>query len=197
MAASLKLETENEDADDWEIDLSNTITILSVSFRTKFPEAIKKKNPSELEKRILYDKYDDANDDDADDDSIKDSTKPKPKEIIFFTGKNFTGDSHKYPVGVVLDFPWFKGLDNQFKSVRIGTHCKVMIWEHTFAGAHKLLLEDTPTIQIGNGLTSFIVLCKAEGEIKKIRKSSVKRMDEDKAEVQKQETIQENNKEIV
>ncbi len=143
--AFLEIDDDHDEEDKFEIDLDHPITIIAINFVTSYPQAIRKKYPKDIGRNIIYDRYSDDFDGHG-----KDKNQPKPKEIIFFTGKNFTGDSHKYKVGDVIDFPWFKGLDNQLNSVRIGSHCKVMVWIHTFEGVHKLLLEDTPDIDIGD-----------------------------------------------
>ncbi|MFC9995099.1 beta/gamma crystallin domain-containing protein [Nocardia sp. NPDC127526] len=84
-------------------------------------------------------------------------TTPQSNEAIFFTQRDFQGDSFPYSTNDgVVEVPG--QLNDRFLSVRVGATAKVMAWQHYgFGGAYAEWDTDQPDISAIHGLSVFTV----------------------------------------
>ncbi|MES2142008.1 MAG: beta/gamma crystallin domain-containing protein [Pseudomonadota bacterium] len=126
--------------------LETGFILLSVNFTTEYPKAIKKKFLNDPKDAFIYTLYDEGN--------IASSDK-----VTFYTEKNFTGQRYTYKVGDSVDFSdnTDHPLNDLFKSVKVGSNCKLIAWEHGwYKGSKKTFLIDTPDMGF-SGLSSFAI----------------------------------------
>lgn len=80
------------------------------------------------------------------------------QEVTFHTGTNYTGDAHTYVVGSDENL-YPGGLNDRFKSVRVGRKAKVLAWQHANqTGKYREWDVDQPDISDIGGLTRFKVV---------------------------------------
>ncbi|MBW8801423.1 MAG: hypothetical protein JF597_50155 [Streptomyces sp.] len=80
------------------------------------------------------------------------------QEVTFYTRTNYTGDAHTYVVGADENL-YPGGLNDKFKSVRVGRKAKVLAWQHANqTGKYQEWDIDQPDISDIGGLTRFKVV---------------------------------------
>ncbi len=128
--------------------LQTPVVLLSVTFKTEYPKVIGKILPNDPKEAFIYALYD------------EDISSNESEEVSFYTGINFTGDRYTYKVGYCGDYPSTHPLNDKFKSVRVGSKCKLYVWEDGYhKGKQTIFTADSANMNIGgNGLSSFTII---------------------------------------
>ncbi len=128
--------------------LQTPILLFSACFTTKYPKAISRIMPTDSKDAFIYALYDEND---------------MSKRVIFYTGKNFTGDSYVYKIGDSYNFFYDSEtrnpLNDAFKSVKVGSKCKLYTWgSGTYSKEKVIFLEDSADMKLShNGLSSFVI----------------------------------------
>jgi hypothetical protein len=128
--------------------LQSPVVILSVNFKTDYPQVIEKILPNDPMQAFIYALYDEI--------VISDNS----EEVSFYTEINFVGDRYVYKIGECFDFTGANNsLNDKFKSVKVGSKCKLHVYEDGYyKGKKTIFTENSANMNIGNGgLSSFVI----------------------------------------